>query len=511
MNVAEWLHRAARIFPDRPALLSGTKTVADYREFARRTASLAHYLQSRVGVRPGDRVAIFMSNRPDYFVVLYAAWWLGATAVPINAKLHPKEAAWIISDAEASVLFITDDAGDPLRSQLQGISSLREVISTESGGFQKLFAGDGASGVHGAREDDLAWLFYTSGTTGRPKGVMLTHANLVAMTACYFMDVDKPEPEDANLYAAPISHGAGLYSFAPIIKGARHVVPGSGKFDAGETLELSKRLRGTTMFLAPTMVKRLVDAAKAQGETGDGIKTIIYGGGPMYLADIEEGLDILGNRFVQIYGQGESPMTITALSRALHADRANPKWRSRLASAGVAQSLVDVRVAGEDGRALPPGEVGEVLARGPSVMAGYWHRPEATAETLRDGWLWTGDLGEMDEDGFLTLRDRSKDVIISGGSNIYPREVEEVLLTHPKVSEVAIVGRAHPDWGEEVVAFVVTGDGAPFEVAELERLCLENIARFKKPKAYIHIESLPKNNYGKVLKSELRQQLASKD
>ncbi len=215
----------------------------------------------------------------------------------------------------------------------------------------------------------------------------------------------------------------------------------------------------------------------------------------------------MGNRFVQIYGQGESPMTITALSRALHADRANPSWRPRLASAGKAQSLVEVRVTGEDGRHLPPGDVGEVLVRGPSVMAGYWRRPEATAETLRNGWLWTGDMGEMDADGFLTLRDRYKDVIISGGSNIYPREVEEVLLTHPLVTEAAVVGRAHPDWGEEVVAFIVTRDGTPCDTTDLENLCLENIARFKKPKAYLHVESLPKNNYGKVLKSELRRML----
>lgn len=510
MNVAEWLQRAARRFSERPALLSGTETVATYGEFGQCAACLAHHLATRLGVKRGDRLAIVMSNSPDYFIVLHAAWWLGAVAVPINAKLHPKEAAWIIADAEASVLFVTDDVGDPLRAELQGIASLREVISAGSSPFARLCAGE-TEPLHDAAGEDLAWLFYTSGTTGRPKGVMLTHANLAVMTACYFMDVDQPEQGDANLYAAPISHGAGLYHFPHIIKGVPHSVPASVKFEAREILGLSRDLGSATMFLAPTMVKRLVTAAKEAGETGAGIKTIIYGGGPMYLSDIEKALDLMGNRFVQIYGQGESPMCITALSRALHADRADPKWRSRLASVGTAQSLVQLRVADDEGRPLPPEDVGEVLVRGPSVMAGYWRQPEATAATLRDGWLWTGDLGSLDEDGFLTLRDRSKDVVISGGSNIYPREVEEVLLSHPSVAEAAVVGRPHPEWGEEVVAFVVARDGICIEEDELDRLCLDNIARFKKPKAYVFVESLPKNNYGKVLKSELRRRLQDKN
>jgi len=183
-------------------------------------------------------------------------------------------------------------------------------------------------------------------------------------------------------------------------------------------------------------------------------------------------------------------------------DRKHPRWAERIASVGVAQTLVEVKVAGEDGDAVPIGETGEILVRGDIVMAGYWRDPEATARTLRDGWLWTGDVGSLDADGFLTLKDRSKDVIISGGSNIYPREVEEVLLKHPAVREVSVVGRADPEWGEVVVAFVV-GDGATS--AELDALCLDHIARFKRPKEYRFVDSLPKNNYGKVLKTELRQ------
>jgi long-chain acyl-CoA synthetase len=220
----------------------------------------------------------------------------------------------------------------------------------------------------------------------------------------------------------------------------------------------------------------------------------------------------MGNRFVQIFGQGECPMCITALARAELADRANPRWLERIASVGVAQSLVEVRVADEHGGTLPTGETGEILARGDPVMSGYWRNAEATAKTLRDGWLWTGDLGCFDADGFLTLKDRSKDVIISGGSNIYPREVEEVLLKHPAVREVSVVGQPDAEWGEVVVAFVVCYDTATRpSPSDLDALCLANIARFKRPKQYHFIANLPKNNYGKVLKTELRNQIQFND
>jgi acyl-CoA synthetase (AMP-forming)/AMP-acid ligase II len=264
------------------------------------------------------------------------------------------------------------------------------------------------------------------------------------------------------------------------------------------------------MFAAPTMVRRLVDCAKAEGTNGDGIRTVVYGGGPMYLADIEDAVSMMGPRFVQIYGQGESPMTITALAREFVADRNHPRWRERLASVGLAHSCVEVRISDDSGHSLPVGEIGEVLVRGPPVMLGYWRNPEATARTVRDGWLWTGDVGCLDEEGFLTLKDRSKDVIISGGSNIYPREVEEVLLLHDAVHEVSVIGRPNIELGEDVVAFVVLKPGASIDPSELDRLCLDHIARFKRPKSYFVEAELPKNNYGKVLKTELRNKLATR-
>ena len=357
--------------------------------------------------------------------------------------------------------------------------------------------------------EDPAWLFYTSGTTGRPKGAVLSCGNLMAASLSYLADVDEVSAEDAALYAAPMSHGAGLYNFIHVQRGARHVVPESGGFDPAEILALGKSVGHISMFAAPTMVKRLVDHARATGETGTGLKTIVYGGGPMYVADIKAALEVFGPKFVQIYGQGEAPMTITALSRADIADSAYPDWDRRLASVGRAQSVAEVRILSEDGAPLPPGEVGEIAVRGPQVMQGYLDNPDANAKSLRDGWLWTGDLGQMDANGYLTLHDRAKDLIISGGSNIYPREVEEVLLTHPEVEEVAVIGVADPEWGEIVVAFVVSGGSTPPDTASLDEVCTASIARFKKPKRYVFVSELPKNNYGKVLKTDLRQRMAS--
>jgi long-chain acyl-CoA synthetase len=267
------------------------------------------------------------------------------------------------------------------------------------------------------------------------------------------------------------------------------------------------------MFAAPTIVKRLVDHAEAHGlgpaDAARAFKTIVYGGAPMYVADIRRALRVMGPRFVQIYGQGETPMVGTALSRAHLAATAHPRYLERLASVGIAQTPVLLRIADAEGRELPTGEIGEVLVRGDSVMAGYWRNPEATAAALRDGWLFTGDVGCLDADGFLTLKDRSKDLLISGGSNIYPREVEEVLLTAPGVAEVAVVGAPDAEWGEVVVAFVVARDGDEPATAALDAHCLAHMARFKRPKRYLFVESLPKNNYGKVLKTELRARLAA--
>jgi long-chain acyl-CoA synthetase len=281
-----------------------------------------------------------------------------------------------------------------------------------------------------------------------------------------------------------------------------HVVPESGSFEPDEIFGLFNRWPRASMFAAPTMIKRLVDC-RTDGDPTK-IRTIVWGGAPMHVEDILNALERFGPCFAQIYGQGESPMTISTLSKQDIADRDHPRWRDRLASAGRPFACVEVKVADGDDRALPEGERGEILCRGDVVMPGYWRDADASAATLRGGWLHTGDVGML-SDGYLTIKDRSKDLIISGGSNIYPREIEEVLIRHPDVREVSVVGRPDREWGEIVVAFIV-GSARP---EELDALCLAEIARFKRPKDYVFVPELPKNNYGKILKTDLRARAAA--
>ncbi|MFG1395042.1 class I adenylate-forming enzyme family protein [Xanthobacter agilis] len=509
MNIARWLLARAQLGPDAPALLDGTRVDADYRTFAHRAGAIARALRDHHGIAPGDRVGVFMTNRTRYLECLYGIWWAGAVAVPVNAKLHGREAAWIFADAEATLAFVADHTLEALHAVADS-EALPPLVDVDGPGFTRLYDSPPDPEPLARESDDLAWLFYTSGTTGRPKGVMLSHGNLTAMSLSYLADVDEAHAEDAIVYAAPMSHGAGMYNFIHVRVGARHVVPASGGFDADEVLDLGHALGNLTFFAAPTIVRRLTDAARRRGENGAGIKTIIYGGAPMYLADLEDAIAVMGQRFVEIYGQGESPMAITALARTFHAETASERGRARLASVGVAQSVVEVRVADQDGRTLPPGETGEIVVKGPTVMRGYWRNPKATADAIRDGWLFTGDLGRMDDDGFLTLTDRSKDVIISGGTNIYPREVEEALLTHPAVREVCVVGEPDPEWGENVVAYVVTAPDMDVTDAALDAHCLSSIARFKRPKRYERRDELPKSNYGKILKTVLRAEITAR-
>ena len=500
MNIAAHLERTGRSAGRRLAIAAGERPLIRYDELLDRVRRLAGGLRLRAKLKPGDRVALAMRNCPEYLEVLYACWHAGLVAVPINAKLHAREFAFILGNSGASACFTTPDLTATIAEALADEAAVQ--VETGSDRYRHLLAAEPLP-LADVRPDDTAWLFYTSGTTGHPKGAMLSHRNLLAMSFCYFADVDATSPWLAILHAAPMSHGSGLYALPHVMQGSCHVIPESGGFDAEEIFTLIARWPQSVFFAAPTMVKRLLDS-ESDADTAN-LKTIIYGGGPMYVDDCIAALERFGPKLAQLYGQGESPMTITALSRSMHEDRSHPRWRERLASVGIPQSAVELRVAGADDEPLPPGETGEILVRGDSVMRGYWQRPEATAETLRNGWLHTGDFGCFDEDGFLTLKDRAKDLIISGGTNIYPREVEEVLVSHPDVAEVSVIGAPDREWGERVVAYVVLRPGAAENAAALDTHCLAQIARFKRPRDYRFIAALPKNNYGKVLKTALRE------
>ncbi len=506
MNTGELLAKAAHSFAERPALSVGAETYASYRELARRAAALAGGLLGPCGLKPGDRVALAMTNTPEFMEVLFGIWFAGLCAVPVNAKLHQREFAYILDNSGSRLCFVGADLADTIGPLADELDELDRAVCITDPDFAKLGAGEEVA-VREVEPGAPGWLFYTSGTTGRPKGAVITHRNLLMMVMSYFADVDRIDPEDCVIHAAPLSHGSGLYGLPHLAKAANQVIPDSHGFDSAEIVSLIDTYENVSMFFAPTMMVRLLGSPALDDAELRGLKTIYYGGGPMYVDDLRRALDRFGPRLIQLYGQGEAPMTITYLSKAMHAERDHPRYLDRLASAGIARTDVEVRVVDEDDRTLPAGEAGEVAVRGDVVMAGYWKDVEATARTLRGGWLHTGDVGAFDEDGFLTLKDRSKDMIISGGTNIYPREVEEALLAHPGVAESSVVGRAHPEWGEEVVAFVVARPGHEVNEAGLDQACLERIARFKRPKAYRFVDSLPKNNYGKVLKTELRAKL----
>jgi len=501
MNVALWLYRSAQSHAALPAIASGPRVVASYGDLAGRAARLAGALRERFSLKVGDRVAIAAKNSPEYIVLLYGIWHAGLAAVPANAKLHGAELGYILEHSGARVCFASLGIDTDIASYAP--KSLERLIAIGSAEYEALFTADPIEVVPRG-PDDLAWLFYTSGTTGRPKGAMLTHRNLAVASDAYVTEVDRVTQGDAIMHAAPMSHGSGLYIMPHVTRLGVQVVPEGGGFEPEEVFASFNAWPRVSMFAAPTMIKRLA-ACPAQCRT-ENIRTIIWGGAPMYVEDALAALDRFGPRLAQIYGQGESPMTITTLSKQDIADRDHPRWRERLASAGKPYSCVKVVVADRQDCAVAAGDPGEILCRGEVVMAGYWRNEDASATSLRGGWLHTGDVGAFDVEGYLHLKDRSKDLIISGGSNIYPREVEEVLLTHPQVHEVSVIGRPDPEWGETVVAYVV-GQATP---AALDALCLQRIARFKRPKNYVFVKMLPKNNYGKILKTELREMDAKK-
>jgi len=481
VNLVHLLLDAARRQPERPALAIGKRPVRTYREMASRVSRMSSGFTKKLQLKKGDRLALAMKNCPEFYEVVFACWHAGLTAVPMNAKLHAKEFAYILENSGAKACLVTPDLQVSVPDGIP-VSQLDEFLE-----------GPGAPADVAA--DEVAWLFYTSGTTGVPKGAMLTHRNMLFQTEAYFADIDRLSPADSALHPAPLSHGSGLYGLPHFAVGAVNVIPESGSFDPEEIFALLDHWAGCSFFAAPTMLVRLMASGAARKPKN--LKTITYGGAPMYVADSLRAIDLFGPRLYQLFGQGEAPMTITGLSQSFHAKKIH------LETCGTARTGVEVKIFDEQDREVAPGETGEIVTRSECVMAGYWQNAEATHKAMRSGWLHTGDVGSMDAQGFLTIRDRSKDMIISGGANIYPREIEEVLLRHPAVAECSVVGRPHPEWGEEVVAFVVTKGSIQKE--DLDRLCLDNIARFKRPREYRFVEALPKNNYGKVLKTELRK------
>ncbi len=508
MNAGLFLWKSALHRPDAPAIRYG-ETALTYGELGERCRRLAAAL-AELGLRPGDRVAVLQANRPELIEAVHGTLMAGMVVVPINVRLHALEVAHILADSGARVLIADGPLADAL-DDVPPIPGLEHRVAVGDGrgdGYEALVAS--ARPVHrpsGVAPGDVAWLFYTSGTTGRPKGAIWTHRTVAVTVMNYLADVYCAQPEDVYLHAAPLSHGSGVVSLSAIAKGAANVILDTPSFDTGAFFDLIAGHRVTNVaFLAPTqIVKLLADFDPARHDLSS-LRCVCYGGAPMFVEDVRRSLEAFGPILAQIYGQGEAPMTISYLRPRDH-DRF---WRSgdrRLASVGIPRTDVEVAVADADDTLLPPGEVGEILVRGEVVMPGYWNQPDATAQTLRNGWLHTGDVGRLDENGFLYIVNRSKDMIISGGNNIYPSEVEQAILELPAVEEAAVVGVPDPYWGESVHAVVVLRPGARVTAGEIVAQCTRSLASYKKPKSIEFARALPKNAYGKVLKTELRRRV----
>ena len=505
MNIAQQLLNRACQHPQSPAVTDSRRTLS-FSALAHRVSLMAGFLSATCGLAPADRVLLWMENGVEFVESLFACWVAGLCVVPVNSKLHGREVAHICGDAGARVLIASEQFVSEAKAYVCPSNPRVHLLVTSSEDYLRLPDAPTAA-CQQVSPDALAWIFYTSGTTGFPKGAMLSHRNLLFMAMAYYADIERVHLGDTMLHAAQLSHGSGLYMLPHLLAGGHQVI--MEHFDPAGVLQALRTHARVSMFAVPTMITRMVAHARQESTpVAPNLRTLIYGGAPMYVADLLEALEVFGPRVYQLYAQGETPMTVSGLNQQAHTGPRDGAHLARLATCGVARTGVQIRVVDDAGRDMTPGEPGEIVVRSDCVMSGYWNNAAASRAALREGWLWTGDIGVLDHGGYLALRDRSKDLIIRGGSNIYPREIEEVLLRHPGVVECSVVGRAHKDLGEEPVAFIVSATGHPLVAAELDALCLEHIARFKRPRDYRFVSSLPKSGYGKILKTELRKWLA---
>ncbi|HEX4107395.1 MAG TPA: long-chain fatty acid--CoA ligase [Solirubrobacteraceae bacterium] len=510
MNTAAFLAKQARARGSAPALSFGDQHQT-YTELHERVLAIAGNLLG-LGLRKGDRVAFVLANGPECVEVLYGCFAAGLVVVPVNARLHPKEMAYIVENSGARVLVHGVEYDEGIKANLAHFGpqlSERVCLGADGGTMPYSALLDAGSALErhlDLEPEDLSWLFYTSGTTGRPKGATWNHRTIRTLAMNHLADVHNIAVGEVVLHVAPMSHGGGIVGLPAMARGAHQVIATSASFNPEQLFADVERLRvGHIAFMAPTMIIKMLQDFVPNKYDLSSLQAITYGGAPMHVTDLKAAVAAFGPIFAQIFGQGEAPMTISGLPAAEHAELI-ARGDRRIGSAGRIRTDVECRIVDADDNEVGPGVEGEVCARGDVVMVGYWNNPEATAETLRGGWLHTGDIGMIDEDGYLFILDRTKDMIISGGNNVYPREVEEVIVTHPAVSAVCVLGIPDEYWGEAVHAVVVLEPGASLGERELIEFCAESLAGYKKPKAVDFVDELPVSAYGKVERRTLREQ-----
>jgi fatty-acyl-CoA synthase len=515
MNLAHFLTQNARRHGERLGLIWGERCWT-WREIDANVSALAAALAAR-GIVTGDRILVHSKNCDEMFWSMFAAFRLGAVWVPTNFRLMPDEVAYLATASGARAFLCHGDfpkhaaavkAASPaiaftwrIGEGTLGETSLREAVSAHAG-----VAIDNAA----VEYDTPCWFFFTSGTTGRSKAAVLTHGQMAFVVTNHLADLMPGTTEnDASLVVAPLSHGAGVHQLVQTARGVPTILLPSERFDIAEAFRLIETHRVSNLFTVPTILKMMVEHPAIDRSDHSSLRHVIYAGAPMYREDQKAALKKLGPVLVQYFGLGEVTGNITVLPPDLHDPEDGPQ--ARIGTCGYERTGMQVSIQGDDGRGLKPLETGEICVIGPAVFAGYYDNPEANAKAFRDGWFRTGDLGHMDAEGFVYITGRASDMYISGGSNIYPREVEEKILTHPGIGEVAVLGVPDPVWGEVGVAVCVPRDGAG-EVSELElaTFLAAKVPRYKMPKRFFFWEALPKSGYGKVPKRLVRDELEAR-
>ncbi len=511
MNLARFVTQAARREPNGVAFVWGDLELS-WAELDARIETMAAALQERFGVAKGERILVQSQNCNQMFEAMFACFRAGAVYVPTNFRQTPDEVAYLAQASGASGLICNASFPAHAAAVAAACPTLRFTVAIGEAEFGPDW--DALAAEHrGARaaevpvfRDDPCWFFFTSGTTGRPKAAVLTHGQMAFVVNNHLCDL-MPDltSADASLVVAPLSHGAGVHALTQVAKGVKTVLLPGERFDVEAAFRLIERWRVSTVFTVPTILKLLVEHEAAGRFDHSSLRAVIYAGAPMYREDQKRALKVLGPKIVQYFGLGEVTGAITVLPAALH--DAEDSEGAKLGTCGVERTGMEVSIQDDAGHALGPGDTGEICVIGPAVFAGYYDNPEANAKAFRNGWFRTGDLGHLDAQGFLFITGRASDMYISGGSNVYPREIEEKILTHPGVSEVAVLGVPDPLWGEVGIAVCVASAGSSPTEADLAAFLDGKMARYKLPKRFLFWESLPKSAYGKITKKMVREEL----
>jgi len=508
-NLSNLLFQTAQRHPHRPGLIRGERTWT-WAELASRVRTAAASLRAR-GVGKGDRVLVHATNSPALFETMWAAWALGAVWVPTNVRLTPAEVAYLAGSSRAAVHIIGTVFPGHATAAAQANPALRLqiAIGNDSPSWDDLATGTAQLEIPvDVDRDDPCWLFYTSGTTGRPKAGVLTHGQMAFVVLSHLCDLMPGTTErDVSLVVAPLSHGAGIHAVTQVARGAASVLLESETLDCAEAWRLVERHGVTNTFTVPTILTMLTRDPAVDRRDHSSLRYVVYAGAPMFRADQQHALRELGRVLVQYFGLGEVTGNITVLPPHLHAVEDEPDIP--LGTCGQARTGMEIAVLGSDGARLAPGETGEIGVRGPAVFLGYADNPAANAQAFRHGWFHTGDLGHLDDRGFLFITGRASDMYISGGSNVYPREIEELLMLHPGVAEACIVGMPHPKWGESGVAVLVPRDGALIDPDAMLAQLDGRLAKYKWPARIEVWDALPKSGYGKVVKADVKRLLAA--